>query len=94
MSNVHRKAYQVAERLLTEMEKTFEITVKDSDPEFGKMQSNLVMLVTYIDFTEEIIRELIEPTEGPIRQQINEWGPHAVWLCKALDVMYAKNSGE
>lgn len=78
--------------MVQEMERVFEITIKNSDPEFGKIQSNLMLLVTYIEFTDEIIKEFVDPTDGPIRQQINEWGPHAVWVSKSLDNLYNMNS--
>lgn len=96
MSHVHRNAFKMAERLVVEMEKTFEITIKDTDCAFPKMYSNLVILLIHpqYEFTDEVIQELIDPTEGPVRQRINEWGPHMVWLCQALDVLYKRNSGE
>ena len=96
LDNPQRQAFLVMEKILSRMAEVYELKLNLASSNYGTAVGLIQTLIhQQHHFTDAIIEHIVDPQEGT--QETGEflsWGPHAVWLDKAVARIYDQSQGE
>ena len=94
--NPQRQAFLVMEKILARMAEVYELELNIATSTYGSAVGLIQVLIhQQHHFSDEMIEHIVDPQEGT--QEAGEflsWGPHAVWLDKAVARIYDQSQGE
>ncbi len=92
--NPQRQAFLVMEKILARMAEVYEIELNLASSNYGTAVGLVQVLIHHQNhFTDEIIEHIVDPQEGTRESEIFlSWGPHAVWLDKAIARIYDQST--
>jgi len=96
LDNPQRQAFLVMEKILTRMAEVYELELNLAFSDYGTAVGQVQTLIHQKHyFTDAIIEHIVDPQEGTQEADIFlSWGPHAVWLDKAVARIYDQSQGE
>ncbi len=96
LDNPQRQAFLVMEKILSRLAEVYELKLNLASSNYGTAVGLVQVLIhQQHHFTDAIIEHIVDPQEGTREAEIFlSWGPHAVWLDKAVARIYDQSQGE